>query len=122
MKGNVLLVRWNEADAIVEAQNLRLNGWIVEYEAENSGNAEKKVKKNPPDFILIFLDHNPKQGFELAESLLKSKEADDFSIILVDGNDDAIKKAYEKFPDLSFTTTERLNDVLHSKFHSDLAD
>jgi hypothetical protein len=117
VKGTVFLVHWREAEAEVLAREIRHMGWCVDVESNDGARAGKRITKDPPDVVVIYLTRLPSHGRETGQSLKDFKSTKNIPLVYVDGNDEAIARTRNLVPDAIYTTTEELDRTLSGFSH-----
>lgn len=112
MKGKIFLFQWEKRTAHKRAQELYLQGWYVEIEAEDGARGGKKVLANPPSAIVMDLSRKPAHSRETAHALRAYKAGRYLPIIFVDGNSDDIEKTKSKIPNALFVKSSQLEGLL----------
>jgi glucuronate isomerase len=112
MKGRLFLIHWHTAEAEEYAQRLRDEGWQVNVESEEGGQAHKRVLADAPDAVLIYLTRSPSHGRQTADAIRASKAGRKLPIVFVGGKDKAVEKAKAKLSDALFTTSAELGQAL----------
>lgn len=112
MKGRVFLVHWREAEAEVLAREIRHMGWDVDIESLDGDRAGKRIEKDPPDVVVIYLTRLPSHGREMGHAIKAIKATKNIPLVYVDGNDEAIARTKTIVPDAVYTTTEELDRTL----------
>ncbi len=117
MKGRVFLVHWREAEAEVLAREIRHMGWTVAIESMDGDRANKRIREDPPDVVVIYLTRLPSHGRETGHALKTIKACRNIPLVYVDGNDEAVARTKHIVPDAVYTTTEELDRTLADFCH-----
>ncbi len=112
MAGKLFLIHWSSAEAEELAQPFRAEGWDVEIEAEDGARAGKRISRDAPGVVVIYLTRLPSHGRETAHYLRSTKATRDVPVFFVDGKGEALEKTRAKVPDAMFTTSDKLKGVL----------
>lgn len=112
VKGKVFLVQWDAEGAMARACDLRDDGWWVEVEAEDGGQAFRMIRVQQPDVVVIDLAQKPSHGREVARALREMKSMVDLPIIFVDGDEKSVEKAQARISGAIFATSDDLSDAL----------
>jgi CheY-like chemotaxis protein len=111
MKGRIFLIHWNTEEAAEHARELRSDGWNVYVESEDSARAYKRIKADPPDFVVIYLPLLPSHGRETADALRSSKDTRKQPVVFLGGSEEAIEKPKAKVPNAVFATSAELAEI-----------
>jgi glucuronate isomerase len=112
MKGRLFLIHWHAEEAEEYADRLRAEGWQVNIESEEGGQAHKRVLADVPDAVLIYLTRSPSHGRQTADAIRASKAGRKLPIVFVGGKDKAVEKTKAKLPDALFITSAELGQAL----------
>jgi DNA-binding response OmpR family regulator len=85
MSGTVFLAAWDRTAARDRAAQLRARGWHVEWEATSSWQAYASIRRQPPDAVVIDLEHEPAHGRELGRSLRYGSALRELPLVFVGG-------------------------------------
>lgn len=88
MAKRLFLVAMNEIEAEQLRGELESAGWIVDVEADDHGRAYEFVKREPPDVLVILLDHQPPAARKVARSIRMEDGFQSLPILFVGGDAD----------------------------------
>jgi len=112
VKGKIFLVQWDADAAASRACDLRADGWYVDVEAEDGGQAFRLIRVEQPDVVVIDLVHKPAHGREVARALREVTSLVDLPIVFVDGDEKTVEKVHAKVAGAVFTSSTRLKSAL----------
>jgi DNA-binding NarL/FixJ family response regulator len=116
MNRKIILLGGDIASVGKKYSALSEDGWEITVESDDSGQLCKKIKDNPPDFILIDLSSEFSHGIKTAKTIMSSKITRDIPVIFVaDGNEYAIK-VKARFPGADFVNHDNLMNILKSRY------
>ncbi|GAB4571756.1 MAG: hypothetical protein Kow0077_09310 [Anaerolineae bacterium] len=111
IRGKLFLVMFAE-DEDCRACDLRDAGWFVDAEYEDGGLAFRVIRQDPPDAVVIDLDHKPSHGREVARALQNTRATRQIPVIGVGGTSDARARLQAVVPTATFCSWEQLPDTL----------
>lgn len=103
----VRFVHWNQTEAKERAQLLQAEGYTVNYEPMNPLEL-KKLRKKPPDIIVIDLTRLPMQGRDIAISVRYNKATRTVPIVFVGGDPQKLANIKAQLPDATYTAYNRV--------------
>jgi PleD family two-component response regulator len=116
MNRKIILLGENIPSAGKKYAALSEDGWDITVESNDNGQLCKKIKDNPPDFILIDLSSELSRSVKTARAIMSNKTTRDIPLIFVaDGNEYAIKTK-ARFPGADFVNHDNLMNILKSKY------
>ena len=116
MNRKIILLGGDIASAGKKYSALSEDGWEIMIESDESGQICKKIKDNPPDFILIDLSSGPSRAVKTAKTIMSSKAARDIPVIFVDGGNEYAIKTKARFPGADFVNRGDLMNILKSRY------
>ena len=112
MNGKLFLIHWDQTEAAVYAGQFKDSGWQVDYEYEDGARAGRRIKQDPPDVVVIYLNRLPSHGRETGQWLSTQKATNSIQLVFVDGKASDVEKTRNKLPDAIFTSSASLSQVL----------
>jgi hypothetical protein len=109
---HIRLFHWKADESAAFRQSLRAAGHQVDYDEKLVPGLLSKVRKSPPEAIVIVLSRLPSHGRELATYLRGSKATRHIPIVFVDGAADKVDGIRRHIPDAAYTSLENLPSVL----------
>jgi len=110
-RGVVFLVGWDGELAAGLAGGLRAEGWQVELESLDGGEAYRRIRKARPDAVVITAAR-PSHGAEVARSLRGTRATRELPILCVDADENARERIAQKAAAVRFVTSTELPAVL----------
>jgi chemotaxis response regulator CheB len=112
LKGKLFLVHWDSKETRGIAKDLKRDGWIVNTECKNGGRAFERIKRNPPDVVVINLSQSPSHGREIGFTLKNINMTKKIPVVFADADEKVKEITVERVPNALFSTTEELNDIV----------
>lgn len=105
----LVLVHWDEEEAIAWAEALTALGWDVSAQWTDGSDAYRVVREWQPDVVAVSLERKPGHGVQVAESVRRSRWGQDVPFIFVAGEDeDALMTLRDGFPEATYVEREEL--------------
>ncbi|MHB8513383.1 MAG: response regulator transcription factor [Actinomycetota bacterium] len=111
-RGRAFLVEFDELHAQEHANAMKEWGWSVDYESADGALACKHIIDNPPDLVVIDLDHFPSQGREAGRAVRTA--IPDIPIVFVNGSSESATRALGVVPGSMHTTYSELDAILRN--------
>lgn len=103
-------MQWDEAAASERAASLRASGHEVALECHDGAEAYRKARQDPPDVVVLDLDHKASHSWQTARPLAKAKLAT--RLIFLGGDQAARARAAKEAPKATFVAAEDLEEAL----------
>jgi PleD family two-component response regulator len=116
MNRKIILLGGDIASVGKKYSALSEDGWEITVESDESGQLCKKIKDNPPDFILIDLSSELSRGVKTAKTIMNSKTTRDIPVIFVTDENEYAIKAKARFPGADFVNHGDLINILKSRY------
>jgi CheY-like chemotaxis protein len=110
--GRVLLVHWNEAEAIERAAPLRRAGHDVALHWSQDSTGLRGVRGDPPDCVVIDLARLPSQGRAVGTWLRQTKATRHVPLVFVEGDADKSARVRAALPDATYTPRRTLRGAV----------
>jgi len=110
----VRLFHWKAPEASPLIELLRAAGHRVAYDEKIAPGLFSKIRKAPPDAVVIALNRLPSHGREVASFLRGSKTTRHIPIVFVGGDPAKVDAARRLMPDAAYTSVERLIPTLQN--------
>lgn len=98
----ILLVHWNEAEALERAQKLARLGHEVTTLWNSKDSSQFKPKGKAPELLVIDLERIPSHGREIAGYFRRQKTTRNVPILFLGGDEEHIAKTRKLLPDATF--------------------
>jgi len=108
----LFLIHWDDREIEAYAEELRVLGWDVEFEAMDGSLAYRRVKEWQPDVILIDLRYLPSHGRMTGMILRKAPATWEIPLIFIGGSPEAREAAEEAVFDAHFVSKGNLPKML----------
>jgi len=109
MTPRVLLLHWNEAEALERAERLRRAGFEPELLPDpRDGAGLQLIRANPPDAVVIDLARQPSHGLQSASFLRAQKATRQTALVFIKGDEEKTDQVRGLLPDAVFTTWGRV--------------
>ena len=109
MTPRVLLLHWNQAEAVERAERLRSAGFQAELLPDpRDGGGLRLIRANPPDAVVIDLARQPSQGLQAASFLRAQKATRQTALVFIEGDPEKTNQVRGLLPDAVFTTWPRV--------------
>jgi hypothetical protein len=119
----LLLVHWNEAEADERAAGLRRAGHQVEcHWRKDDGPGLSKVRKAPPDAILIDLSRLPAHGRTLGMYFRQTLGTRNVPLLFVEGDPEKSARVREMLPDATFCTWRNVRGAVTRALRGKVTD
>jgi len=106
MKRRLQLIHANASEATARVTQLREAGYAVVFEAVTPATLQK-LRKRPPDAVVIDLSRAPSVGRDVALDLRSRKTTRQVPIVFLDGEPAKVAKARVQIPDAVFAPWSR---------------
>ena len=110
-RGVIFLVGWDGERAAGLAGGLRAEGWRVELESVDGGEAYRRIREAQPDAVVITATR-ASHGAEVARSLRGTRATRDLPIFCVDADEGARERIANKAAAIRFVTSSELPAAL----------
>ena len=110
----VRLFHWKAPEASPFIELLRAAGHRVAYDEKIAPGLFSKIRKAPPDAVVIALNRLPSHGREVASFLRGSKTTRHIPIVFVGGDPAKVDAVRGLIPDAAYTSVERLIPTLQN--------
>jgi hypothetical protein len=107
----VRLIHWKAEEAREKVRKLREAGYRVAFELPDN-ETFKKIKKSPPDVVVIDLSRTPSHGRDAALFLRQTKATRHVPLVFVDGDPDKVERIRKLLPDAEYTPWRRIRSSL----------
>jgi hypothetical protein len=110
--GRVLLVHWNEAEAIERAAPLLRAGHEVALHWSQDSAGLRGIRSDPPDCVVIDLTRLPSHGRAVGTWLRQAKATRHVPLVFVEGDPAKTVRVREALPDASYTPRRTLRGAV----------
>jgi hypothetical protein len=118
MKPRIQLIHWNREESKTRADILLSLGYDVSSEVPDGPPFLKRLRKNPPDAVVIDLTRLPSQGRDIGIAVRHYKTTRGLPLVFVEGDPEKAKRIKELLPDAVFTHWNRIGESLvHAMDH-----
>src|SRR5687767_14567225 len=101
----ILLIHWNEAEALERAARLGMAGFeATAIWDETGGVALRRVRENPPDAFVIDLSRLPSHGRDVATWLREGKATRGIPLVFLEGDAEKVARLRALLPDATYAT------------------
>ena len=111
-KGRLFLLHWNKEEAEAYANDLRQQGWEVDFEYEDGARGGNAIKLNPPTVVVTYLTRKPSHGRATTEYLAETKSIRSIPLIFVGGEGEGLEKTKAKMPNAKYISEDQLTKTL----------
>ncbi len=109
MAVRILLLHWNDAEAVERVERLRRAGFQAEYFATvNSDGGFRLIRENPPDAVVIDLTRLPSHGRAVAISMRGNRITRQVALVFIEGDPEKTAQVRSLLPDAQFTPWSRI--------------
>jgi CheY-like chemotaxis protein len=108
----ILLVHWNAEEAKAKARTLKDLGHKADILCDSEKLNLGRVRKSPPDLLLIDLSRLPSHGREIAGYFRRLKSTRQVPILFVDGDAARVTRARDLIPDAEFARWESIRSAI----------
>jgi CheY-like chemotaxis protein len=112
MSRKLFLFEWNEDAAKARAELLKIDGWEVESESQDSARGVKRVSEWAPDVVVLDLFLKASYSREAAIALQSRSVTRDIPLVFVDGSADVAEKTIARVKSGVVTSSFELASVL----------
>jgi CheY-like chemotaxis protein len=114
----IRLIHWNSEESKERAQRLIGLGYEVIYEIPSGPDLLRDLRNDPPDAMVIDLSRLPSQGRDIALAIRHQKSTRNIPLVLVEGDEEKVKRIQEHLPDAVYTTWDKMDKALkHALAH-----
>ncbi|MEK7751908.1 MAG: hypothetical protein AAB654_08325, partial [Acidobacteriota bacterium] len=99
----VRLIHWKAEEADARAERLAAPGFRVEFSQHSPPDLFRRLKKDPPDAVVIDLTRRPSHGREIAGALRKHKATRHVPLVFVDGDAERVARLPARRPEAVYT-------------------
>lgn len=104
----LFLVHWNKGESAERIERLEAAGYDVDCETKSGANVGPRLKKKPPDAVVIDLGRLPSHGRHLAVWMREQKVTRGIPIVFVDGDPEKVARLKKDLPDAVYTGWSRI--------------
>ncbi len=108
----VRLIHWNAEEARERAGRLRAAGYVVEHAPPTGNAALARLRKTPPDAVVIDLARLPAQGRDLALWLREATSTRSVPVVFVGGDPQKVAPIRKLLPEATYTPWSRIRSSL----------
>lgn len=106
------LIHWHQAEAVAHAKSLRALGHVVTYDTNSDLIRWNRIRKRPPDLVLLCLDRLPGHGRETAGALREFKTTRTVPIVFVGGLPDQVARVKQTVPEAHCTSWKEVGAAI----------
>ena len=113
MPARILVIHWNEAEALERAERVRALGFEPEvFWRATDGGGVRRLRQNPPEAIVIDLTRIPSSGQAVGIMMREQKATRAVPLLFIEGDPAKTERVRSLLPDAVYTTWERLGPAL----------
>ena len=109
---HIRLIHWNTSEAKGKATILQAGGYGVVFQIPRGSADLRRLRKNPPDAVVIDLSRLPSHGREIGLVLRQMKAARNIPLIFVEGDPEKVARIRGLLPDAVYTTWRNIGSSL----------
>ncbi len=114
----VRLIHWNKAEARQKAKIFERAGYQVNCETIHGPDDIRRLRRNPPDVLVIDLSRLPSQGRDLALTFRQFKTTRNVPIVFVEGDPQKLVQIKKLLPDAFYSKWEMITDTVKTAISS----
>jgi hypothetical protein len=109
----VQLIHWKPAEAETRVDELRAAGFDAAWEPFQGPPTLRRLRADPPDAVVVDLQHLPSQGRDVAFLLRRSKATRELPLVFAGGDPEKVARIETMLPDAVFVQWSRIRSGLN---------